>query len=43
MMNILKRFFHRHDIEDVACPYTMKTYFMCKKCGQKMGWRLTGG
>jgi hypothetical protein len=42
-MNIFKKFFHKHELEDVSCPYTMKTYTMCVKCGQKMGWRLTNG
>jgi len=42
-MNIFKKWFHKHKIEDVSCPFTMKTYTMCAVCGKKLGWRLTNG
>ena len=42
-MNIFKKFFHKHEFEKVSCPFTMKTYDICKKCGVKGGWVLTNG
>jgi hypothetical protein len=42
-MNIFKKLFHKHEFEDVSCPFTMKTYTMCKHCNKKLGWRLTNG
>jgi hypothetical protein len=42
-MNILRKIFHRHEIEEVSCPYTMKTYSLCNYCGKKFGWRHTDG
>lgn len=36
-MNIFKRFFHKHETEDIACPFTGKTYIMCKICGIRIG------
>jgi len=36
-MNIFKRFFHKHETEDIACPFTEKTYIMCKICGIRVG------
>ena len=42
-MNIFKKLFHEHTFEDVSCPFTMKTYTICKVCGKKAGWRSTNG
>ena len=42
-MNIFKKFFHKHEIESISCPYTMKTYDVCKVCGIKLGWKNTNG
>ena len=42
-MNWFIKIFHKHNFEDVSCPYTMKTYTMCKICGKKSGWRMTNG
>ena len=36
-MNILKKLFHKHVTEDVACPFTLKTYIMCTSCGKRVG------
>ena len=37
-MNIFK-VFHKHKTEDVACPFTGKTYIMCTSCQKKVGIR----
>jgi hypothetical protein len=36
-MNIFKKFLHKHDTEDIACPFTLQTYVMCKSCGKRVG------
>jgi hypothetical protein len=38
-MNIFKRMFHKHETQDVQCPYTGRTYIMCKVCNLRVGIR----
>jgi hypothetical protein len=38
-MKILKKIFHKHVTEDVSCPFTQRTYIICKECGMKIGIR----
>ena len=42
-MNIFNKLFHKHEYEDISCPFTTKTYTLCKICGKKAGWRMTNG
>ena len=36
-MSIFKKFFHKHNGENVSCPFTGNTYVMCSVCGIRMG------
>lgn len=40
-MNILKKIFHKHIVEEVKCPFTLMTYSMCTVCEKRLAARST--